>query len=270
MRRKRILVVEDDLAVQEVVTLSLSDVFDVKQAMTGAEALRIVRCDPVAAVVLDYRLPDQSGLEVLSEIKSARPSLPVILVTGYGSEGVCASALKLGVRDYFQKPLNVFDLRQSVRHILSEDREGSDEMFGDGEREPWVPRRLRRQPDLRIQKAAVLIQQRYWDHLTLPGLAHEVGMSKYRLSHRFKEVMGITLRGYLLRVRLEKARERLAAMQASVTEIAVAVGFGDLPRFDKLFKRYTGVTPSSYRDQAQSNKKRESGRKVLAQTLALR
>jgi len=50
MRRECTLVVEDDQAVQEVVTLSLSDVFDVKQATTGAEALRIVHCDPVAAV----------------------------------------------------------------------------------------------------------------------------------------------------------------------------------------------------------------------------
>jgi YesN/AraC family two-component response regulator len=254
MRRERILVVEDDRAVREVVSLCLSDGYEVTQATTGAEALRIVRRELIAAVVLDYRLPDRSGLEVLTEIRSAQSGLPVIMMTGYGSEHVCASAFRLGIRDYFPKPLNVFDLRQSVRRILMENPKVGDEAFETQERELCVPAAFLRQADMAIQKAAVLIQQRYWDHLTLSGLAHEVGMSKYRLSHRFREIMGVTLRGYLLRVRLERAKETLAAAQASITEVALAVGFGDLPRFDKLFKRYTGVTPSAYRNQAPSNK----------------
>jgi len=78
-------------------------------------------------------------------------------------------------------------------------------------------------------------------------LAHQVGMSKYRLSHRVREVLGVTFRDYLLRVRLERAKVLLADGHVSVTEVAQIVGFGDLPRFDKVFKRYTSVTPSSYR-----------------------
>jgi len=243
-------VVEDDQRVREVVTLALSEAYDVTEAATGTEALDIVRRGPVAAVVLDYRLPDRTGLEVLSAIKSALPELPVVMMTGYGSEGVCASAFKLGVRDYFAKPLSVFDLTRTLDRILSGDREAGHEVSGYQSRDQLVLARLRDQPDLRIQKAAVLIQQRYWDHLTLPGLARQVGMSKYRLSRRFREVMGVTLRGYLLRVRLEKAKALLSVMQASITEVALTVGFSDLPRFDKLFKRYTGVTPSSFRDGA--------------------
>jgi DNA-binding response OmpR family regulator len=139
------------------VALALSEAYDVQQAATGAEALGIVRREPVAAVVLDYRLPDQTGLDVLSQIKSAQPRLPVIMMTGYGSEGVCASALKLGIRDYFPKPLSVFDLRQSLGRILAEDRPGSREALGNREQDRWAQARLRGQPDLRIQKAAVLI-----------------------------------------------------------------------------------------------------------------
>jgi AraC-like DNA-binding protein len=61
--------------------------------------------------------------------------------------------------------------------------------------------------------------------------------------------MGISFRAYLLRVRLERAKHLLAHRRASITEVAQAVGFGDLPRFDKLFKRDTGVTPSTYRSR---------------------
>ena len=245
MPRNRILLVEDDQRVREVVALILSEAYDVKEAATGAEALSIMLREPVAAIVIDYRLPDQTGLEVLTQIRSIFPGLPAVMMTGYGSEGVCAAALKLGIRDYFPKPLNVFDLRRSLDHILTDDSPRVHRRPDES-----VSARIQGQPDLRIQKTVALIHHHYWGHLTLPVLAHKVGMSERRLSRRFREVMGMTLRGYLVQVRLEKAQALLTARQDSITEIAMAVGFGDLPRFDKMFKRYTGYTPSAYRLQA--------------------
>jgi two-component system response regulator YesN len=75
-------------------------------------------------------------------------------------------------------------------------------------------------------------------------------MSKFHLSRRFREEVGVTFRTYLLRTRLERAKVLLTRTQDSITEVAHAVGIGDLPRFDKLFKRYTGLTPSAYRMQS--------------------
>ena len=249
MRRDCILVVDDDQAVCEIVSLSLRDDHDVRQATTGAEALGIVRREPVALILLDYRLPDRTGLQLLGEIKSARPDVPVIMVTGYGSEAVCASAFKLGIRDYFFKPFSVFALRRSVRQVLSNDRDGGRPISPDLARDLWGEPSESSRLEIAVHKAVMLIQLGYWEHLTLPGLAREVGVSKYCLSRRFHEVMGITLRGYLVRARLEKAKELLADTRNQITDIALTVGFGDLPRFDKLFKRYMGVTPSAYRDR---------------------
>jgi len=100
-----------------------------------------------------------------------------------------------------------------------------------------------------------LIQQRYWDKVHLAVLARQVGMSKYRLSHRFREVLGVTFRDYLLQVRLERAKALLATDDVSISEVADMVGFGDLPRFDKVFKRDTGFTPSAYRTMVRSHSK---------------
>src|SRR5207249_3165407 len=252
MARPQVLLVDDERRLREVVTLFLSEAYDVKQAATGAEAISIVRREPVAAVVLDYRLPDRSGLEVLIEIRSARPWLPVVMMTGYGSEALCASALRLGVRDYFPKPVNIGDLLDAVRRLVPEAPPPAEE----DDEEPEVDGRLpvsSRSPagelDLSIQKAIRLIQLRYWDNLSLAGLARELGMSKYHLSRRFKGAMGVTFRSYLLRTRLERAKVLLARDQGAITEVAQTVGFGGLPRFGKLFKRYTGRPPSPYRAQ---------------------
>lgn len=238
----QILVVDDDVAVQEVLTLFLADVYKVWQVSTGAGALALVRREQIHLVVLDHRLPDRTGLDVLLELKSIRPDLPAIMLTGYGSEWICAAAFKLGISDYLPKPVNAVDLVTAVRRILSTSDENSEYEAGSAWRigSP-VP------PCIPVQKVVGLIQKHYWDRLSLSRLAREVGMSKFRLSRRFREVIGVTFRDYLLRVRLERAKSLLANGRASITEVAQMVGFGDLPRFDKLFKRYTGFTPSAYR-----------------------
>ena len=246
--RAHVLLVEDDLAVGRVVTQFFSDVYDVRQARTGAGALAILRREAVDAVVLDYRLPDLTGLQVLAEIASAWPSLPVVMMTAYGSESLCASAFKLGVRDYFPKPVHLEDLLGAVQGLLS--AASGDEPIGQAE--TAAASQLRHSlpvTDLHIHKAVTLIHQHYWDHLPLGRLAREVGMSKFWLSRRFKAVMGVTFRQYLLRVRLQRAMLLLSNPSLSITGVAHEVGFGDLPRFDKLFRRYTGVAPSVYRAQ---------------------
>jgi YesN/AraC family two-component response regulator len=246
-RLQRILAVDDDVTIQEVLTFFLGRAYEVKSATTGADALARVCHERVDLVVLDHRLPDRTGLDVLAELRSIRPSLPVVMLTGYGSEWICAAAFKLGVADYFQKPVNALDLVGVVHRILSPGLETNSSLDN-----PML-RGLRAPLCTPIQRAMGLIQQRYWDKLSLGVLARQVGMSKYRLSHRFREVLGVTFRDYLLQVRLERAKALLATDDVSISEVADMVGFGDLPRFDKVFKRDTGFSPSAYRTMVRSH-----------------
>jgi two-component system, response regulator YesN len=238
--RQCILAVDDDAIIPEIIRFYLGKAYEIEIATTGAEALVKVRCDCPDLVVLDHRLPDRTGLDVLSEMRSLRPSLPVIMLTGYGSEWICASAFKLGVTDYLQKPVNALDLVATVQRILSPDVDRAKFALE-------VPTDLTAPHSIPIQRAISLIQQRYWDRLSLSVLARQIGMSKSRLSHRFRDVLGVTFRDYLLRVRLERAKVLLSEGHATITEVAYDVGFADLARFDKVFKRYTGSTPSDFR-----------------------
>jgi two-component system response regulator YesN len=103
--------------------------------------------------------------------------------------------------------------------------------------------------DAAIKMAIQVIHERYWDTMSQEKLANEVGISKYKLSRRFRAVVGMTFRSYLVQVRLEKAKLLLTTGTDTITTIAQEVGFGDLPRLDKLFKRDTGITPSAYREK---------------------
>ena len=246
-----ILAIDDDSTVREILACFLGDEYRVQGAATGAEALRRLRREHVDLVVLDHRLPGRTGLEILPEMRLIRPKVPVIMLTGYGSEWICTAAFKLGVADYLQKPVSAVDLVAAVRRILSP---GAGK--GKSPSESPMPAGVLRAPlCMPVEKVVGMIQHRYWEHFSLSTLARQVGMSKCRLSHRFHEVLGVTFRDYLLSVRLERAKALLAAGHVSITEVAQGVGFSDLPRFDKVFKRYTGLTPSAYRSSTRRNRK---------------
>src|SRR6266536_3402847 len=171
----QILAIDDDTIVQEILTFFLGDGYQVRRAATGAEALRKLRREPVDLVVLDHRLPDRTGLDILPELRSIRPKLPVIMLTGYGSEWICAAAFKLGVADYLQKPVSAVDLVAAVRRILLRGAEKgappSEGPMATGVRAPLC---------MPVEQVIGLIQHRYWEHFSLAALARQVGMSKYR------------------------------------------------------------------------------------------
>ncbi len=257
----RVVLIDDELQVLEALTLCFGPPHEIIHAATGANGLAILQRQPVDVVVLEYRLPDLGGLELLAQIKATQPRLPVIVTTAYGSEWVCASALKLGARDYFIKPFDPADLVASIRYILStQPRQGEgrenvlatnkdigkllsyqrpSQLITIGCRTHWN--------ELAVHKAARFIQEHYWENISLSQVARQVGMSKFVLSRKFKAVMEASFRKYLLHFRVMKARDLLQMGQYSVSEVAQMVGFGDLPRFDKVFKYSFGVSPSAYR-----------------------
>ncbi len=77
------------------------------QAPTGATALPIVARERLDFAVLDLRLPDMNGLELIERIKTVSPSTRVVVLTGYGSIATALEAMRLGASDYLAKPLDV-------------------------------------------------------------------------------------------------------------------------------------------------------------------
>lgn len=101
-----ILVVDDDSAVCELLKEVLSEhVFTVYVCHNGRDALTLsAQHADIALVLLDMMLPDINGLRVLQQLQKQRPSLPVVMLTGLGSESDVVVGLEMGADDYIGKP----------------------------------------------------------------------------------------------------------------------------------------------------------------------
>ncbi len=115
-----LLLIDDDLAlIPKQVRLAFPlPLHRVEIARTGAEGLERIRAEPPDVVLLDLRLPDQSGLEVHQAIRRIDARIPVIFITMTKSADSAIEAMKEGAYDYLFKPLDLHHLQRVVNEAL--------------------------------------------------------------------------------------------------------------------------------------------------------
>src|SRR6266550_8357877 len=116
--RPVVLVVDDDHGVRESFRLILEDRYEVLEAADGRQALDRLRASPVDLVLLDIRLPEMDGIEVLERMKAIDDGVEVILVTAVKTVRTAVAAMKLGAFDYLTKPFEEDELLQLIRRAL--------------------------------------------------------------------------------------------------------------------------------------------------------
>jgi DNA-binding NtrC family response regulator len=84
-------------------------------ALSGGEAIRTLRKQDFDVVILDLKMEDMDGIEVLKIIKKMIPELPVVMLTGHGSEKAAREGLTHGAYDYLTKPCELEDLLKKIR-----------------------------------------------------------------------------------------------------------------------------------------------------------
>ena len=116
MLSARILVVDDDLGIRETLEGVLTDEgHRVRTASTRVEALGLLRSHPADLVLLDLKMPDVTGFDLLCEIRSAVPETPIVMLTAYGTIKTAVDAIKLGASDFVTKPFNLDEVRRVIR-----------------------------------------------------------------------------------------------------------------------------------------------------------
>jgi len=119
MTDRTILVVEDDPAIRRALLDALAaDGYGTLEAATGEAGLEALGQPTCDLVLLDLVLPGASGLDVLSELREHRPTLPVIILTALGDEADRVRGLQMGADDYVVKPFSVRELLARVEAVL--------------------------------------------------------------------------------------------------------------------------------------------------------
>lgn len=126
MEKKKILVVDDERLIrwsigQKLVAWGYSPI----EAEDGAAAVNALNRESPDLVLLDMRLPDRHGIDLLRDIRTADTSLPVIMMTAYGTLEDALAAMRSGACRFFTKPVNLDELHVAVENALEMRANGS-------------------------------------------------------------------------------------------------------------------------------------------------
>ena len=109
------MVVDDDANFLKVLSYTLSRMGpSVETATNGREALERILPDSFDVVLTDVKMPEMDGLSLLRELHTARPELPVILITAHGDIEMAVQAMKAGAVDFLTKPFEREELREKL------------------------------------------------------------------------------------------------------------------------------------------------------------
>ncbi|MBI2202254.1 MAG: response regulator [Candidatus Rokubacteria bacterium] len=121
--RPAILVVDDEPEMcalfEEILSVEKAEILS---ARTGVEALAIARRTRLDLVLLDLRLPDVGGTEVLRRLRRLDDDLPVVMVTAHGSAETVRTSMRLGAFDYVTKPFDIREIQRVIRGALASAR----------------------------------------------------------------------------------------------------------------------------------------------------
>jgi len=121
--RERILILEDEKLLRMTMRKRLEgEGYRVFEAATGQIALDLIRDDEPDLLLLDYKLPDMTGVDVLRQVREMHLDTSAILLTAYSSIGTAVEAMKLGAHDYLDKPVDYDELLATIAKALETTR----------------------------------------------------------------------------------------------------------------------------------------------------
>ena len=117
----RLLIVDDEVGFVNILTKRLSRRnMEVTYAYTGTEAIQILRKQDFDVAVLDLKMEEMDGIEVLKIFKKMDPRLVVIMLTGHGSEQAAREGIEFGAFDYLTKPCELEELLAKIKEAYQE------------------------------------------------------------------------------------------------------------------------------------------------------
>lgn len=120
MKGKNVLAIDDEAIVLESIRKVLTaEGFHVTTTLSAREGIRMAGSEPYHIVLSDIRMPDLDGLTVLRDIKRSKPTLPVVIITGYATVSSAVQAMKLGAANYIEKPFTPEALARVVQATIA-------------------------------------------------------------------------------------------------------------------------------------------------------
>ncbi len=243
----RILIVEDDIQLLQLLESLLSEYYDIVTAINGAKALDILKQKRIDLVVSDVMMPEMDGLALCKNIKSdlVTSHVPVVLLTARAATEQLIEGLETGADSYITKPFHPRYLQLSIEKLLkTREMLTADIRKNPGQQTKSIERHLSNRDRKLLDKCFKYLSESYYmENLNADQLADHLALSKAQLYRKIKAITGLTPHGLIKNFRLNKAREMIIEAKYNISDIVFMTGFNNRTYFYRSYRELFGETP---------------------------
>lgn len=255
----KVLLVEDETMIRKGLEYSFdwiqSDCVVVGDAANGAEGVKKIRQLQPDIVITDVGMPLKSGIEMLEETLEEY-GYSAIILSVYDEFHYAKQAMHLGVVEYLIKPLEYDQLKAAlerakeqcrIRRHFYESVNKTEEVMNQ-EVMDWklvIPENIKSR---RVKAMIRYIRENYKKKISIDDLVEPLQTSATYLNQKFKEETGFPFNDFLNRYRIQQAIRILREGDCKVYNVATETGFKDYKYFINVFKKYTGISPSKFKE----------------------
>jgi YesN/AraC family two-component response regulator len=236
------IIVDDEKHVREgLLLLAEWERFEIKtilEAADGNEAMDLITKHHPEIIFTDMNMPRCDGIDLLKWIHTSNPNAMTIVVSGYDDFKYTKHAITYGSFDYILKPINPMELNETLERAVKKWNAQNN----------TVPADEFSHEKNTVQMIEEFLRDNYQKDIKLQEIADRFFLSREYISRRFKQETQETLTDYLMKIRVEKAKELLGNPTIKIYQVAEAVGYQNDKYFIKVFKKMEGITPKEYRN----------------------
>ena len=234
----RLLIVDDEPLILngliKVVRKIAPEGTEIREALNAFEGIKVMQHYMPDVTITDINMPEKNGFEMIEEARSQGLCSRFIILTGYDEFEYVRTALRTGVVDYILKPIDQDEIGKLLESIKKQ-----------------LPSTIDADYTRHASRIVNYIQVHFRKDLSLDHISGIMNLHPNYICSLFKKEIGETFVNYLNAMRIREAQKLLAnENDYSVSTIGEMVGYDNKHYFTKVFKRYTGITPSEFRKNA--------------------
>ncbi len=261
-KQYKILVVEDNTDLLGAYKELFSDIYTVITAQNGLEGYQKAKKHQPDIIISDIMMPGMNGYELCRKIKSKIETshIPLILLTAKTGEEAQIEGYDCGADLYVEKPFQPAIIRRQVSNLITT-KESQKKMYAANKIEITDIKTNERDKKLISSIEQYIIDNLDNSELSLNDILKEIGVGRTMLHIKLKNIVGLSTTEFINNVRLKESLKFLAEGK-NVSEAAYASGFSSPNYYARCFRKFFGMSPNEYINQA-INKKNEKSPEEL-------